>query len=368
MKPPAKPLDQQVVVLTGASSGIGLATARALAERGATLMLGARNADALGRICEDLRGKGARCEFVETDVGDQAQVKALAAAAVERFGGFDTWINDAGVSIYGKAWDVPIEDARKLFETNYWGGVYGALAAVEHLRDKGGRIITVASVLSDFSIPEQGAYCASKHALKGFFNGLREELIGARVPVSVTLIKPSATATPYPEHAVSYMDRYGRLPPPLYAPELVADAIVHACEHPARELTVGFAGKGQTLLFNWAPWLAEPLYGWVGKFLQSETQTVSGGKVNLYEAGTGGRAHGNDRFVRQSSLFLEAQKQPLKSAAVVVGAALTALAIAAVNARVQEELRVHRRVKAWKASHAAPRKRVGYVPWKTSRT
>jgi short-subunit dehydrogenase len=352
MKPTLKPLDQQVVVITGASSGIGLATARRLGERGATLLLAARNEEALAKIAEDIRGYGVRCEHVVADVGVEADVARIARTAIERFGGFDTWINDAGTSIYGKLWDTPIEDARRLFETNYWGTVYGSLEAVSHLKEKGGALINVNSVLGDFSIPEQGTYCASKHAAKGFSNSLREEIVAAKLPISLTLIKPSAIATPFPEHAVSYMDSFGKLPPPLYAPELVADAIMHACENPVRELTVGSAGKAQTILFNWAPWLAEPLFGVVGPWLQKEKTEVHGGKINLHEAGTGGRAHGTDRFVRQSSFFLELQKRPQLMAGLAAGLAATVVVGGALNSAIQNERKVRRRVSKIRARQA----------------
>ena len=347
MKPKLKPLDQQVVVLTGASSGIGWATALALAERGATVFGVARNEEALRKLTAEVEAKGGRAGHHVADVGVQAEVAAAAHACTARFGGFDAWINDAGASIYGKLWETPIEDHRRLFETNYWGVVYGSLTAVEHLRSKGGKLINVGSVLSDFSIPEQGAYCAAKHAVKGFTNALREELVSAKVPVSLTLIKPSAISTPFPEHAVSYMDTPGKLPPPLYAPELVAEAILHALEHAGvRELTVGSAGKAQTLMFNWAPWLAEPLFGLVGPLMQQEKSEVHGGKINLHEAGTGGRARGTDRFVRKTSLFLQAQKKPATSAAVAGGVLAAALGAAAVNGLIRNELKVRRRVRA----------------------
>ena len=133
-----KPLDRQVVVITGATSGIGLSTARAAAARGATLMLAARNEEALKSVCDDLASKGAKTAYVVADVGVEADVRAIAAAAVARFGGFDTWVNDAGVSIFGEIAQTPIEDQRRLFETNYWGVVYGSLIAVEHFRERPG--------------------------------------------------------------------------------------------------------------------------------------------------------------------------------------------------------------------------------------
>lgn len=352
MKPSLKPLDQQVVVLTGASSGIGWATAKKLGERDATVFAIARNEDALRKLVGELEAQGARAAYHVADVGDAQALQAAARDCLARFGRIDTWINDAGSSIYGKLWETPIEDARRLFDTNYWGIVHGSLTAVEHLKDQGGALINVGSVLSDFSIPEQGQYCAAKHAVKGFTNTLREEVAGSKLPISVTLIKPSAIATPFPEHAVSYMDTPGKLPPPLYAPELVADAILHACEHRTRELTVGSAGKAQTLMFNWAPWLAEPLFGVVGPLMQQEKTEVHGGKINLHEAGTGGRAHGTDRFVRQSSLFLEAQKRPGLSVAVTGGLTVAALAAMAVNGAIKNELKVRRRVRAFKARQA----------------
>lgn len=355
MKPSLKPLDQQVVVLTGASSGIGWATAKKLGERDATVFAVARNEDALRKLVGELETQGVRAAYHVADVGDLQAVQAAARECLTRFGRIDAWINDAGTSIYGKLWETPIEDARRLFDTDYWGMVHGSLTAVEHLKDSGGVLINVGSVLSDFSIPEQGQYCAAKHAVKGFTNALREEVVNAKLPISVTLIKPSAIATPFPEHAVSYMETPGKLPPPLYAPELVADAILHACENRTRELTVGLAGKAQTLMFNWTPWLAEPLFGLIGPLLQKEKTEVHGGKINLHEAGTGGRAHGTDRFVRQSSLFLEAQKRRGLTTAVAGGVAVAAVAVMAVNGAVRNELKVRRRVRAIKARQARTR-------------
>ena len=346
MKANQKPLDQQVVVLTGASSGIGLATARKLAERGAAVFAIARNEKALRNLVAEIEGIGGRAAYHVADIGVQAEVIAAAQAATARFGGFDTWINDAGVSIYGHLWEQPIEEARRLFDTNYWGQVYGSLSALEHLKDKGGTIITVGSVLSDFSIPLQGQYCAAKHAVKAFTNNLRMEVMETKLPVAVTLIKPSAIATPFPEHAISHMEQPGKLPPPLYAPEIVADAIVYACEHPVREFTVGSAGKAQTLLYNWAPWLAEPLFAAVGPTLQKEKREVEGGKINLDQPGTGGRAQGAQHFIRKSSLFLEAQKRPRLSVAITGGIAAATVAAMAINGALRTEGKVRRRVRA----------------------
>ncbi len=165
-----KPVEEQVVVITGASSGIGLATARMFAEQGARgLVLVARNEETLRHIAEELSAKGTRAVAVQADVARQEDLERVARTAVDTFGGFDTWVNNAAVSIYGRVLEVPLEDHRQIFETNYRGLVHGSTVAVEHLRRRGG-------ALSDRAIPLQGTYCATKHAVKGFTDALRMEL------------------------------------------------------------------------------------------------------------------------------------------------------------------------------------------------
>ena len=174
-----KPLRDQVIVVTGASSGIGLATARMAAKGGACVVLAARSGAALAGIVAEIEAAGGQAVWVEADVGQRAEVEVIAAKAITAFGGFDTWVNNAGVSIYGPIRETTLEDQRRLFETNYWGVVNGSLIAAEHLRERpdGGAIVNVASILSDAPIPVQGVYSASKHAVKGFTNALRMELM-----------------------------------------------------------------------------------------------------------------------------------------------------------------------------------------------
>jgi len=252
-----KKLRDQVVVITGATSGIGLVTARMAAKRGAKVVLVARTEEALCELTEELKASGADATYVKADVGVERDVRNVRDAACMEFGGFDTWINNAAVSIYGKIVDVPLEDQRQLFETNYWGVVYGSVIAAEHLATRGGAIINVGSTLSDRAIPIQGTYSASKHAVKGFTDALRMELEHDKAPVSVTLIKPATINTPYPQHAKNYLPTDPALPSPVYDPSIVAEAILYAAENPVRDLYAGGAAKALSMAGYYAPNLTD---------------------------------------------------------------------------------------------------------------
>ena len=225
-----KPLDQQTIVVTGASSGIGLATTRMAIERGARVVLAARSADVLAEIAAEL---GPRAVHVVADVGSRAEVQAIADKAIATFGGFDTWVNVAGLTVYGPLREISEDDHERLIRTNFWGTVNGSLVATELLRQRGGALINVGSIGSDLAFPFQGLYTASKHAVKGFTDTLRMELIAERAPVSVTLIKPASVDTPLPDRARNYMDCRPSLPPPIYPPREVANAILSAAVHTA---------------------------------------------------------------------------------------------------------------------------------------
>src|SRR5512145_1995293 len=231
MNPEFKKLSDQVIVITGASSGIGLVTARMAAKRGARVVLNARNEEALRAVTDEINSNGGNACYVVGDVGQFEDVQNIANEAIRRFGGFDTWVNNAGVSIYGRVLDQSLDDQRQLFETNYWGVVHGSIVACSHLRKRGGALINIGSVLSDIAIPIQGTYCATKHAVKGYTDALRVELEEEDAPISVTLIKPSAIDTPYVHHAKNLMAVEPQNPAPVYAPEVVANAILRAAEH-----------------------------------------------------------------------------------------------------------------------------------------
>src|SRR6185436_2242530 len=255
-----KPLDQQVIVITGASSGIGLAAAEEAAEQGAKLVLASRSEATLATIVSEINSTVSEAIYVVADVGDRAQVEKIADAAIDHFGRIDTWINDAGGSIYGRLDVVSDKDNRRLFDTNFWGVVNGSLVALQHLRQHGGALINIGSEVSEAVIPLQGMYSASKHAVKGFTDALRIEVQELdKAPVAITLIQPTAVDTPFPQHAKNYMDKEPKLPTPQIAPEKVAAAILQAATEPTHAIKVGAGAKLNAALAKVVPGLAKKL-------------------------------------------------------------------------------------------------------------
>ena len=249
-----RPLNEQVIVITGATSGIGLTTARMAADQGARLVLAARSAAALDELASELRRQGTPVATVPADVGDPSQVVRIGQSAIERFGRIDTWINNAGVSIFGRLEEVPLEDQHRVLQTNFWGVVHGALEAVRHMKSRGGgAIINLGSEVSDRAVPLQGMYSASKHAVKGFTDALRMELDEEQAPISVTLIRPAAIDTMFAVHAKNYLEKEPTLAPPVYAPEIVARAILYAAQHPQRDVYAGGHAKAVSAGGYWMP-------------------------------------------------------------------------------------------------------------------
>jgi short-subunit dehydrogenase len=323
-----KPLNEQVMIITGASSGIGLATARAAADQGAKVVLTARSDEALADVVREINDLGGKAVFVAADVGHRSELEHVADVAIERFGGFDTWVNNAGVGIYGRLDEISDEDQRRLFETNFWGAVSGSLLAAEHLRNLGGAIINVGSVASDNAIPYMGMYSASKHALRGFTDALRMEIELDETPISVTLIKPTSINTPFPHHGRNYTENEPRLPPPVYQPDEVARAILHAAVHPERDIYVGSASRLMSSLGKHAPrtmgWISENVM--VPREFRDESPRDPAG--SLYEAGGDGTVYGDEPgFIRPISVYTEAVMHPLitgMTAGVAIGLAIAA--------------------------------------------
>lgn len=321
-----KPLAQQTIVITGASSGIGLTTAQEAAKRGANVVLVARSADTLREEVQKLKARGLKADYVVADVGERENIRKVIDTVVERHGGFDTWVNNAGVGIYASLEETSDEDHHKIFQTNYWGLVYGTLEALKHLKPKGGAIINIGSISSDMPAPILSAYTASKHAVKGFNDSLRLELMHEGAPVALTLIKPSGIHTPFGDHAVNYMDHASKVPPPVYHPRVVARAILHAAEHKTREILVGEAGAAQVGLAKFFPRLADKLFSRAFYLTAIDWDREAKHEQALHEPGGGGKRLGDqDSIPIRVSPYTEAQKHPVP--VVLLGALATAGAL-----------------------------------------
>ncbi|HYP45125.1 MAG TPA: SDR family oxidoreductase [Propionibacteriaceae bacterium] len=249
-----KRLEDQVVVVVGASSGIGRATALALAGRGATLVVAARSEPGLVTLMAEITAIGGDATYKVCDVSDYAQVQQVASLAVERFGRIDTWVNAAAVSVFAPFEQTTAQEFKRLNEVNYLGQVYGALAALPHLRSSGGgAIIAISSVESIVSLPNHAAYSASKHAVEGAMDALRRDLMAEKAPISVTSVKPATINTPLFANSRSKLGVFPKGPPPLYQPEVVADCVAYAAEHPVRDLFAGGAGRMMALQQFFSP-------------------------------------------------------------------------------------------------------------------
>jgi short-subunit dehydrogenase len=287
------PIAEQVIAVTGASSGIGLCTALMAAERGAKIAMISRSEVILQEMASAIRTEGGDALAIGADVSNREEVDAAVAAVVQRFGRIDTWVNNAGVAIYGRLTEVSEQDSRRLFDVNFWGVVNGSLAALPHLARSGGALINIGSELSDAVVPLQGMYAASKHAVKGFTDALRVEIerIG-QAPVSVVLIQPTAVDTPYPEHARNYMDREPKLPDPMLDPTRVANAILKAAVEGGRDVTVGAMAAMNTTVSKLLPRLADRM-----AVLQAGRQQRDSAPRQregaLYQPSQDGRIHGS---------------------------------------------------------------------------
>ncbi len=328
-----KPIDQQTIVITGGSSGIGLATARLAAERGANVVIVARNGDGLETAAASIRAEGGRCDTIQADVGKRSEVRAAIAAVIERHGGFDTFVSNAGIGAYALLEEISEADHRLVFETNYWGTVHCATEALPHLKARGGALIVTGSISSEMPSPVLSTYTASKHAVKGYVDSLRLELMHEKAPVSVTLIQPSGINTPFTEHALNQMDARAKIPPPVYSPDIVAKAICRAAVHPTRDMIVGGGGRAMTAFAKLLPDLADRIFvpAFFGTALDKDAAPQSDGVTGFSEGGGEGKVYG-ELPMRQTSLYTFVRSNPL---AALAGAVVAAGAAGAVSAALR---------------------------------
>jgi NAD(P)-dependent dehydrogenase (short-subunit alcohol dehydrogenase family) len=280
-----KPVEDQVVVLMGASSGIGREAARRFGIHGAKVVVSARKQAALDSLAEEIRREGGEAAAVAAEVTDFSQVRRVAETAVERYGRLDTWVHLAGVGLWSLFEETRPEEWQRVIDVNLTGQAYGAMAALPHLRHEGrGALIHVSSIEAYLALPYQAAYSASKHGLHGFLKSLRLELAHAGVPISVTEIMPSGTSTPIFDQARTRLGVRPKPPQPIYRPAVATDAILYAAAHPVREMILGGIAQAGALTQRLAPRLMDAYLLWTS-FRTQRSREPKGdfAPANLFE-------------------------------------------------------------------------------------
>jgi short-subunit dehydrogenase len=274
-----RPLDDAVVVITGASSGIGRAAVRRFAVRGSRLVLAARDLGPLEELGGECEALGADVLIVPTDVSKEDSVEKLARRAVERHGRIDVWVNNAAAMSYGEFLQVPSEIFRQVIETNLMGQVHGARAALKSFRDQGsGVLINMSSIWGRVTTPQVTPYSVSKHAVRVFSECLRHELED-EPEIQVATMLPQAVDTPIFEHAANYSGHRIRPIPPMLDPDQIAEGIEACAENPKREVTWGRSGRALEILYAFAPRLycrIAPLIFMRGSLTRSPSRSSEG--------------------------------------------------------------------------------------------
>lgn len=309
-----KPIHEQVVVVVGATSGVGRETAIRFAARGAKVLVSGRSEPALAELVQEIRSRGGEAAGHAAEVSQYEQVRALAERAVELYGRIDTWIHLAAVSLYSPFQEVKPEEFSQVIEVNLLGQAFGAMAALPHLKREGrGALIHIGSVESRRSLPLHSAYAASKHGMVGFIDALRMELMHDHTPISVTTVLPASINTPFFDKSLTRLGVKPRPIPPVYQPELVAEAILYAAEHPVRDIYVGGAGKLLVFFHHLAPRLVDWVFSRFGFRTQKTDQPETDrAPHNLYEHIEGyDQVHGSfGKEARTVSLYTRLETRP----------------------------------------------------------
>jgi NAD(P)-dependent dehydrogenase (short-subunit alcohol dehydrogenase family) len=280
-----KPIEQQVVVVIGASSGIGRETALQFARRGAKLVVSARGEAGLKSLIDEIKLSGGEAVYIIADVSDYQQVKAIADKAIAAYGRIDTWVNTAATGVLATFDAITAEEFQRVIDVNLMGQVYGAMVALPYLKQEGrGALIHISSMEGRRSLPLQSPYSTAKHGLEGFLESLRVELQHEGIPISVTSILPSVINTPFYNHVRTKLGVKPTGIPPYYHPNLVADAILYTAEHPTRDFIVGDVGKVLDVMQRISPALVDRLLVLIG-FSGQRTSEVKSEEApdNLYE-------------------------------------------------------------------------------------
>lgn len=279
-----KPIAAQVIVVFGASSGIGRLAALELAKKGAKVCVAARSEEGLKSLVAEIEENGGEAFYVLADAAEFDQVKETAEKTVERYGRLDTWIHSAGAFIFAPFTETEPDEYERLMRVNLLGQIYGAKAAFPHLEKHGGALIHITSVEAWRTVPFQSAYGASKHGIYGFLQALRVEFAHNEIPVAVTQILPAAINTPIYDKGRNKMPFKPRPVPPIYHPQIVVDAILYAAENPTKDLIAGGAGIGVVGFERLSPRLTDWITGKVG-FVGQTTDIPNPGEYdgNLFE-------------------------------------------------------------------------------------
>jgi NAD(P)-dependent dehydrogenase (short-subunit alcohol dehydrogenase family) len=280
-----KAIDQQVVAVVGASSGIGRETALAFAKQRAKVVVSARSQSGLASLVAEISEFGGEAIAIPADVSEFEQVQKVADKTVEFYGCLDTWVHAAATAIIAPFDRVTPEEFKRVIDVNLMGQVYGAMAALPHLRREGrGALIHISSVEAHRSLPLQSSYSASKHGIEGFLDSLRVELQHEGVPISVTNVMPSVINTPFYNKALTKLGVKPTGVPPYYQPSLVAEAILHVAEYPTRDIIVGDVGRLLDLLQKLSPELTDRLLNLIAvKGQRTDTIKSERDSHNLYE-------------------------------------------------------------------------------------
>lgn len=281
-----KPISQQVVAVVGASSGIGRLTALQFANKGAKVVVSARSQSGLETLVKEIQLQGGEAVAVVADVKHFEQVKAIADRAVAEYGRLDTWVHAAATGIIAPFENITPEEFGQVIDVNLMGQVYGAMAALPHLKREGrGALIHISSMEGRRALPLQSPYSAAKHGVEGFLESLRVELQHQGIPISITSVKPSVINTPYYNKVQTKIGVKPTGIPPYYEPSLVADAILYVAEHPTRDYIVGDVGKALDILQRLSPEIVDALLVLIGFQGQMTTEPKSEtAPNNVFEA------------------------------------------------------------------------------------
>jgi short-subunit dehydrogenase len=315
-------LKNKVIVITGASSGIGRASALAFAERGSRLVLAARRREALESLARACRGMGAEAVIRETDVKREDEVQALARLALEQTGAVDVWVNNAGVTLFGSIEHGPLDEHRQVIETNLFGAIHGARAAIPIFRrQKRGVLINVGSILGKIGQPFVPSYVISKFALRGLTEALRAELAD-EMDIHVCTLLPYAVDTEHFESGANHIGRATHAMPPMQPPEKVAQALVALAERPQRELHVPRLARAGLALHSLFPRAVERvLLESLSRWHVAEPEAAKPGNLQQPEKADGG-VHGERKPLVSTAglLFYAARRLPVIQAEVVMHA------------------------------------------------